>query len=32
MDQPRAGLFFDLHQHLPLRDVQDRARLEEIGQ
>ncbi len=32
MDQPRAGLFFDLHQHVPTRDVQDRAGLEDIGQ
>ena len=32
MGQPRAGLFFDLHQHVPIGDVQDKPELEDIGQ
>ena len=32
MDQPHAGLFFDLHQHVLIRDVQDKPELEDIGQ
>lgn len=31
-DQPRAGLFFDLRQHVLIIDVHDRASLEDIEQ